>query len=87
MIKNVSWHSHPPESALERHLRKATAALLRSISLALSRLARRIATAPAARRSTADRGHVEFYAEAGAPEGALYIDGVLVGYLQGIKRL
>ena len=29
---------------------------------------------------------VEFHAEAGAPEGALYIDGELVGYLE-VRRL
>lgn len=30
---------------------------------------------------------LEFYAEAGAPEGALYIDGKLVGHLPGVSRL
>ncbi|PTT86692.1 hypothetical protein DBR42_13140 [Pelomonas sp. HMWF004] len=30
---------------------------------------------------------LEFYAEAGAPEGALYVDGQLVAQLDGIKRL
>ena len=30
---------------------------------------------------------LEFYAEAGAPEGALYLDGQLVGYLPGVTRL
>ena len=30
---------------------------------------------------------LEFYAEAGAPEGALYLDGQLVGWLHGVKRL
>ncbi len=30
---------------------------------------------------------LEFYAEAGAPEGALYADGHLVGTLPGIQRL
>jgi hypothetical protein len=30
---------------------------------------------------------LEFYAEAGAPEGALYADGVLIGYVSGVKRL
>jgi hypothetical protein len=31
--------------------------------------------------------HLEFYAEAGAPEGAIYIDGELVGYVPGVRRL
>ena len=30
---------------------------------------------------------LEFYADAAAPEGALYLDGELVGYLPGVKRL
>ncbi|MEJ6004089.1 hypothetical protein WG899_00880 [Paucibacter sp. AS339] len=30
---------------------------------------------------------LEFYAEAGAPEGALYADGLRVGSLPGVKRL
>jgi hypothetical protein len=30
---------------------------------------------------------LEFYAEAGAPEGALYVDGELVGMLAGVNRL
>ena len=40
------------------------------------------------RGSTARRAvELEFYAEAGAPEGALYLDGELVGYLPGVTRL
>jgi len=30
---------------------------------------------------------LEFYAEAGAPEGALYLDGALVGTVAGVSRL
>lgn len=30
---------------------------------------------------------LEFYAEAGAPEGALYVDGQLVGHVSGVTRL
>jgi hypothetical protein len=30
---------------------------------------------------------LEFYAEAGAPEGALYLDGQLVGHIAGVTRL
>jgi hypothetical protein len=70
-----------PASALARH---ATAGALRSASAMLARLARRLA-APAARSRSDPR--LEFYAEAGAPEGALYLDGQLVGWLQGVKRL
>ena len=30
---------------------------------------------------------LEFHADAGAPEGALYVDGKLIGWLSGVKRL
>ncbi len=66
--------------------RRAAAASLRSASAVLARLARRLAAAPVRRRSVADP-QVEFYAEAGAPEGALYLDGELVGWVQGVQRL
>ena len=46
----------------------------------------RLVFSPAYRRRRA-RGHVEFYAEAGAPEGALYVDGELAAQLDGIRRL
>lgn len=65
--------------------RRAAAASLRSASAVLARLARRLAAPTAPRRSTDP--HLEFYAEAGAPEGALYLDGELVGWLQGVRRL
>jgi hypothetical protein len=92
MIKSLPWPdyppSHPPEHstahALERKLRHAVAAVLRGASRVLSRLARRVATTP---NRTAASGHLEFYAEAGAPEGAVYVNGLLVGHLTGVKRL
>ena len=71
--------AHPP-----RPLRRAAAAALRALSALLSRLARRLRAADRA----PDRPPVlEFYAEAGAPEGALYLDGKLVGYVRGVSRL
>ena len=65
-------------------LRRQAAVALRGLSAVLARLARRLAE-PASRR----RGEplLEFYAEAGAPEGALYSDGKLVGFVAGVKRL
>jgi hypothetical protein len=30
---------------------------------------------------------VEFHADASAPEGALYVDGRLVGFVPGVSRL
>ena len=85
MIKNLSWGYHPAEHALEHRLRHAAAAVLRGASRMLSRLARRIAAST--KVHPIEIGHLEFYAEAGAPEGAIYADGLLVGYLTGVNRL
>jgi hypothetical protein len=60
---------------------------LRSASVALARLSRSLAAGERDRERTPAERVLEFYAEAGAPEGALYVDGHLVGYLPGVKRL
>lgn len=66
--------------------RRAAAGALQLASHLLAQLARRLATAPAA--AVALRApELEFHAEAGAPEGALYADGVLVALLPGVTRL
>jgi hypothetical protein len=70
-------------------VRKGLSTALRLTSRWLARWARRLAQ-PLDHRATRGppRGPVlEFYAEAGAPEGALYVDGQLVGHLSGVKRL
>jgi hypothetical protein len=46
----------------------------------------RLVFSPAYRRRRA-RSHLEFYAEAGAPEGALYVDCRLAAKLDGVHRL
>jgi len=65
--------------------RRLAAVSLRSASAALARLSRRLAQ-PAA-RAVHPAPQLEFYAEAGAPEGALYLDGRLVGWVAGVQRL
>jgi hypothetical protein len=55
--------------------------------VALARLSRSLAAAERARERTPAERVLEFYAEAGAPEGALYVDGHLIGFLPGVKRL
>ncbi len=68
-------------------LRRLLAASLRAASRVLARLARQISASERRRaRARADMV-LEFYAEAGAPEGALYLDGQLIGYLPGVTRL
>lgn len=47
----------------------------------------RLVFSPAYRRRRLARSQLEFYAEAGAPEGALYADGRLTAQLDGVNRL
>ncbi|MBI2751426.1 MAG: hypothetical protein HYX43_19370 [Burkholderiales bacterium] len=68
-------------------LRHLLAALLRSASVRLAQLSRRLAAAERERQRSPAEMVLEFYAEAGAPEGALYLDGQLIGYLPGVTRL
>ena len=50
--------------------------------------ARRVAVAPHRPAPTlSSLAALEFHAEAGAPEGALYVDGELVARLPGVTRL
>lgn len=86
--KTLSWAAAPagrPPGAALLHL---LAAVLRSASDAADRLAVRLS---AARSAVAPQARVvEFhpiYREAGAPEGALYVDGKLVGVISGVARL
>ncbi len=76
-----------PLAAPERsRARQLAARALRQASRLLARLARQIAL-QRVRARTRRAPELEFYAEAGAPEGALYLDGELLGYLPGITRL
>lgn len=68
-----------------RRLRRAAAVVLRAAGMALDRLARHLVRGKAHRVAAGPR--FEFHAEAGAPEGALYVDGQLVGRLDGVTRL
>jgi hypothetical protein len=67
-----------------RMLRRGAARLLRAASRALDRQAAALAAPRVAALPDLDR---EFHAEAGAPEGALYVNGQLVGLLPGVRRL
>jgi hypothetical protein len=86
--------ARPARPAAERltfrdHLRHALARALRGASAALARHAREVARplhAKQRRLAGAVDPVVEFHADAGAPEGALYVDGRLVGYVD-VTRL
>ena len=82
--------SFSPASAvvLPALARRRLALWLHAASRALARAALRTA-APPARRAAARAlpQLLEFHADAGAPEGALYADGELVALLPGMNRL
>ncbi len=65
--------------------RQLVAALLQRGSMVLARMA--LSLAGSAPQGPPREPLVEFYAEAGAPEGALFVDGELVGMLVGVSRL
>jgi len=86
MQKSLYGFDGPLAAPVHSPARHLAARVLRTSSRWLARLARQIALRQvhqAARRAP----ELEFYAEAGAPEGALYLDGELVGHLPGITRL
>ena len=67
--------------------RRVAAHLLVRASAALARQARDVARPLHARhRRPPLDATLEFHADAGAPEGALFVDGELVGYLD-VRRL
>ena len=76
--------TEPRSPALDAALRFAAVGL-RSASAVLTRLSHRLVRPSVRSRQTVPQ--LEFYSEAGAPEGALYLDGQLVGWVAGVKRL
>jgi hypothetical protein len=75
-------------------VRQAVAQALRAASQALARVASALMAVDARSESTASAAgnvyacpQLEFYAEAGAAEGALFVDGQWVGYVPGVRRL
>jgi hypothetical protein len=84
-LKDLRWSPVGPQHPQGEAVRRFVAMGLRRASAALARLSRRM-TRPAVHSGPLEP-QLEFYAEAGAPEGALYLDGKLVGWVSGITRL
>lgn len=78
---DLPFDAAPPE---ERKVRTAAATVLRAASRMLDALAERLALAES---SVAAEPMLEFHGDAAAPEGALYVNGQLVGHLLGVHRL
>jgi hypothetical protein len=85
MSKSIRWVLQPTVPFPGRVVRRLVARGLRQAGALLARLSRRLSGA--AIPAEQDSVFFEFHAEAGAPEGALYIDGVRVGSLPGVTRL
>lgn len=83
--RELPWSVAAPPAAGSG--RQIAAAVLQLASGLLAALARHLVAArPRPARAEA-LPVLEFYAEAGAPEGALYVNGQLVGRLPGVTRL
>lgn len=84
ILMSPRLHPHPAYPTLGHPApRSATAAVLRAASRLLGRAARRLEAQAWQRRrvEAAAEPRLEFHAEAGALEGALFVDGRLVGQL------
>ena len=86
MVKSMSW-TYFPTVPRGRSMRRVAATLLRGASFLLGRMARQLLAAERRLDPPRAPAQLEFYAEAGAPEGALYADGRLVGYIEGLHSL
>ena len=86
-VPSQAWLSDLPASV--PRVRRLLAWVLLRASAMLSGWARRVhAPTRSARLPVASAApYLEFHADAGAPEGALYVDGVLFGRLDGVSRL
>lgn len=81
-MRELPFDAVAPEAPRVRVL---VAALLQAASRALEALARRLALVEAPAASVEPQ--LEFYGDAAAPEGALYVNGQLVGHVLGVNRL
>jgi len=85
-LKPLPWSPAPEISPWTTPARHAAATTLTAASAVLAGLARRLSVPTVAKPGPLP-STLEFYASAGAPEGALYLDGELVGWLPGVTRL
>jgi hypothetical protein len=72
-----------PPANVQPALRMLAVKALQAASAGLARMAMRLETTPHVEAEHC----IELHAEAGALEGALYIDGCLVARLPGVRRL
>jgi len=84
-LKHLGSHVLEPRRTASEAAMHTIAAALRRASTALAHLSLRLScSAPRLPRTTP---RLEFHAEPDAAEGALYLDGKLVGWVTGVNRL
>lgn len=83
LMRELSCDAARPGPASRARELLALALLMASRGLGL--LAERVAVRH--RAGAASEPVIEFHGDAGAPEGALYVDGKLVGHVLGVNRL
>ena len=84
LTRDPAFEADGFDSYRDHRARVWAMALLRAGSQWLDRMAARLALAPVAPHQDL---LIEFHADAGAPEGALYVNGELVGHVLGVVRL
>jgi len=87
MVESFHTRTLPYYAPRGPSVRRVLAGMLRAASHSLAQWSRSISATERAHNRTRGETVYEFYAEAGAPEGALYVDGKLVGYVPGVTRL
>lgn len=87
MVESFHTRTLPYYAPRGPSVRRILAGIFRAASRRLAQLSRSLSATERARNRTQVEAVYEFYAEAGAPEGAFYIDGKLVCYVQGVTRL
>lgn len=86
MSKTLTWAAAETARPTSATLLYLAAAGLHAASGVLERLAAQLSRARTATAPTVVEFH-SLHREAGAPEGALYIDGEFVGVIEGVTRL
>jgi hypothetical protein len=85
MSKSIRWVLEPTSSVPLLRPRRAVARWLRTWAKAMASLSRRLGRTETLPEPESQS--FEFFAEAGAPEGALFVNGVRVGSISGVTRL
>ncbi len=85
LMRDLPYDPFLEPSAEPRRTRSAMATLLRAASRSLEAIATSLTLKPP--KAVRSDPLLEFHSEAGAPEGALYVNGQLVGHVLGVNRL